>query len=201
VPSALTFGAGTDTDPLIACHKLAESAGAEFYFDAAGIPTLRPIPNPATDSPAWTFLEDEDDLLVHPLSRSIDYRTYRNGVVVKGEAPWLLFPVQGEAWYVDGEVRRGSANRPENPRPETINDAIVGTNTQAEDAAAAKVRDYIGIEEEVRFSGVPVEFLEPSDVIEIESAIFGGVATLVIENLDQPTAVADSMTGTARRRA
>ena len=199
-PASITFGSDS-TNPWQDAVKLAEGDGCELYWDAAGVLTKKPFPSVDTSPVVAVYEEGEANLLVDPLTRRIDGKTYRNGVMVRGEAPWLVFPVQGEAWFVNGVVLLGAANRPANPRPERITDAIVGSDAQAQAVAAAKVLDVVGAEEEITFNMIPHPAHEPGDVIEIEAATLGGQARVLVDTLSMPQAVDGTSTGGVRRRA
>lgn len=199
LPADLVLGDDANNrNPWADVERLAASIGQEVYFDPLGALTSVPIPNPDTSPVVWSFAGD-DRLRLRPLTRSIDGDTFRNGVVVRGEAPWLLFPVVGEAWDDDPTSPARRALRGEHP--EEIADLYVGSADQANAAAAAKLPDVLGIEEEVTWAFVPHPGLEAGDVIELESPALGDDAVrFVVESLRGTFDPASPMQSTTRRR-
>jgi hypothetical protein len=204
LPAALVLGDGS-SNPAQDLIRLAESDGCEIGFDAAGTLVKRPFPDPASDQPVWRFALGESNLGVGTVSRELTDE-YRNGVVVRGDAPWLLFPIVAEAWntnpdsatYFDPAVPHLARA---DPRPHEMTDSIVGTVPQAQRIADAKLPDVLDQEEQVRWSAIPHPGLDVSDVVEIESpALEGGRARAVMETLTIPVEVGPTMDGTARVR-
>lgn len=191
-------------DPNLDLRKIAEAAGFDAYFDVMGVPDLKPWPNPEVDTPVWRYLNDSERIIVGPVTRNIDRRTLRNGVVVESSAPWLVFPVRGEAWDTDPtsptyyDPADPSASRV-GPHPHTIKDAYITDEAQAEEVAIAKLPEVLGIEETFEFSAIVHPGLEAGDVIEVETNSAGRVKAS-LESSNVPLGVTELQGGTQRRR-
>lgn len=210
-PGRLVFGESTSGDPWADITKVAEGMAFECFFDPMGDFVAGPPTNPDTAAVVWEFVDGDDSIRVGDLTRSIDGRSTRNGVIVRGEAPWLLTPVSGEAWDTDplsptyydpAETDPARIARMTPPRPERVSDAIVSSNAQAAAAAAAKLIGYLGIQEQITWTFLPHPGLDVGDVITLQSEVVGPQPLrYVIDTLPQvPFDVRSPMQGTTRRR-
>lgn len=184
------------TDPWDAAQKLAAGIGYELFFDGAGVCVFQPIPNPATAPVSYSFVDNQ--VRVRPLTRDVDGSKPVNGVIVRASAPWLLFPITGEAWDTD-------ANSPTNRArigdwPVEVRDATVFTQAQADAAAAAMLLDFVGIEEQITWNAVPHPGLDVGQVIELSSVVTGGVVRAMTDTLSIPLSERKPITGTTKRR-
>lgn len=208
VTPSLTFG--PDGDPMADAVSLAAGAGMELFFGPDGALVMQPLPDAATQPPVWRFLPGPENVRSWPVTKRIAGTTAVNGVVVRGSAPWLLFPVQGEAWdtnpasafyYDPAQTDPVLVARMAEPNPLIVSDAIVGSSTQAQTVAAARLPEVLGVEEQIGFPARPVPGLDASDVIEVATATLGGTVRLVIDSLRDPLGVEEAMTiGCLRRR-
>lgn len=185
------------TNPWTAVQKMADGIGHEVFFDAEGVCVLRPVPDPNEAEVAWSFT-GSTSLRVGAMRRTVDGANLVNGVIIDASAPWLTTPLRGEAWDTDPDSPTRVARIGE--RPLRITDATVFTQTAADAAAAAKLLDVLGVEEQVTFSAIVNPWLAEGDVIELYSRALGGTARGIVETLSIPVSVADAQQGTTRSR-
>lgn len=201
----MVFLPGEAPNPWEAIVKIWESAAMEVFIDALGQVKAQPFVDPATAPISWQFIDDEDSIRVAPLQVQVNRTTLRNGVIVQGSAPWLLYGVSAEAWDLD--VNSSTYYDPANPsaslvgpRPQYIEDSLVSDESEAQALANAKLPDVLGIEEQVSFSAVPNPALEAGDVVEIATPVTGGASRFVLDQLTTPLTYVGTQTANTRRR-
>ena len=187
----------TKANPWVEARRLAEGIGYELAFDRDGVCTLKPVPDLEADPVAWDFSAVPSTRL-RGLRRRIDATKLVNGVIVQSEAPWLLFPVQGEAWDDNplSPTRRARIGE----RPMRVRLATVFTQAAATAAAEALLLDEVGVEEQLSFEAVPHPALDVSQVVQLSSEATGGLVRAITETLTVPLSADGKMAGTTRRR-
>lgn len=201
----LVFVPGDSTTPWDAIRKFWEAAGMDVGLDQLGQIRAQPFLNPLTAPIARSFLDDDRSIRVAPLTADIDRSTLRNGVVVQGTAPWLLYGVYGEAW--DTDPSSPTYYDPLNPslslvgpHPEYVDDPLVSNSAEATALAVAKLPDVLGIEEAYSFSMLPDPSLEGGDVIEMQNTYVQPKSRLVLDRVTTPFGWGVLQDSTARRR-
>lgn len=186
----------TSMGPDDAATKLAEGIGYEVFMDRDGVVQIKPVPDLNTDPVAWSFVDARTQ--VAPLDRTVDGQDPVNGVVVRSEAPWLLFPVAGEAWDDDttSPTYRGRIGE----WPVEVKDATVFSGTAATAAAEARLRDVLGVEEAITWEAVPNPALSEGQVIELSGDVLGGSLRALTETVNIPLTEDGAMSGTTRRK-
>lgn len=185
-------------DPWAVAMKLAEAVGCEIYFDRYGVINAMPIPDPDKIAPVLSLVQGQTSIVLTPVQREASLKDVFNGVIVRGEAPWLLFPISGEAWDEDPlspTYRRG----PFGEKPQKIGDSMASTNAQCQVIAEAEFKKIKGVLEDITFNTMPDPRIEVGDVIDVKDDLLGVNARLVIETLSIPL-VSGQMSGTVRRR-
>lgn len=152
-------------DPWAAVLKLAQAVGAEAYFDRQGVMSAFPISDPKLISPSLTLQSDAAGVRIAPVTREYSNRDVFNGVVCRGEAPWLLFPISGEVWD-DDPTSPSYRLGPFGEKPKIIGDALATTNAQCLTAAQAEFYKIAGVIEVITFSTVKDARLEVGDIID-----------------------------------
>lgn len=163
VTPALTFS--ESDDPWAAVLKLAQAVGAEAYFDRQGSMTAFPITDPKLIAPSLVIRPETTGVLVTPVKRQFGNRDVFNGVICKGEAPWLLFPVYGEIWDED-PISPSYRLGPFGEKPKVIGDALATTDAQCLAAATAEFLKISGVIETINFQTMKDPRLEVGDVID-----------------------------------
>lgn len=144
--------------------KMAESLGAELFFNSEGICVLRPEPDPATDPIVWEYEEGEENTILY-IARGLTREEVFNHVIAYG-ANSSTEPIRVEAvdddpdspTYIDG---------PFGDVPTFYRSTMLLTVDQAQDAADAKLRSVLGTPEQARFNSIVNPAHELGDVITI----------------------------------
>lgn len=180
-----------------AVQTLATSAQLEVFFDWRGVCVIRDVVDPLNAVPVALYSKTSE-VLLQPPSRAIPGNEIYNGVVVRGTAGWLLFPIVGEAWDEDPASptwRLGQFGE----RPKNIDNAMVSTDAAANAIAATEYGKIKGVWEDLSFSVMPNASLEVGDVIRIDDSVLGIQQKVAIEQRVLPL-VRGAMTAQARRR-
>lgn len=195
---ALTFQSGDD--PWKAAQDMAESMGAELFFDAQGICVLQPIPDPLVSAVAYSYLEGADATIVS-VSKKLTRQGIYNYVVATGEtSDPAIVPVRSVAQDSDptsptytggafGVVVRFYAS------------PFITTQAQADSAAAAMLRQSLGLTEQVGFTAIPNPAHEAGDVVTITRARAKVDARYVLDAFTVPLGPTALLQGTTRKRA
>lgn len=211
VPSSTSFSflTTTETTPLIVfepgddpwqrAQELAESIGAELFFDLNGNCVLRPEPDPTEQGSVFDYAEGSDCTMLGLNKSLTDERTF-NHVIVTGESTALDNPLLGEAKDDDPE----SPTYVEGPFGDVVfllQSTTVSTQEQADDAAAAALRRFTGLVENIQFTAVVNPAHEVGDVIVVKRQRAGvSRRHYVIETLQIPLNVDEPMSVTVRER-
>jgi hypothetical protein len=162
---AATFAEGAD--PWAAALTLADAGGYELYFDALGVVTARPIPDPGSQAPVWTYSPAGD-----AVPSSIVRRFTRVGVSND-------FSVSSSGSNVSAPVRaRVSDSNATSPTftggafgdIPTFSTSSLVTSTAAATAAATKaLAASLGASEILTVTGVPAPMFDVDDVLSVGS--------------------------------
>lgn len=185
-------------DPWEHASKLAESIGYELYFGVEGTCQLTPVPDPSVDPVVWTYQEGPDNLLLFG-SRKLTRDNVFNHVIAFGLNTSTDEPIRVEATddnpnsptYIDG---------PFGDVPTYHRSTLLLTETQAQAAAEALLREKLGTPEQVRFISVVHPGHDIGDVVQIERERAGITGTHVIDKLSIPLGAMESMNATCRER-
>ena len=194
--TALNFG--ESEDPWAAAMKLAEAVGAELYFDRQGSVTAMPIPDPLTTAPSLSFKNQESGMLLTPVTRSFSNGDTFNGVICRGEAPWLLIPVTGEIWD-DDPLSNTYRLGPFGEKPKIIGDSLASTDAQCLAAATAEWNRVKGAVENITFETVKDPRLEVGDIIDELDEILSITGRYVLETYSYPLGSGQA-TGLVKRK-
>ena len=165
--------------------RLATAIGYDVFFDNIGVCVARPIVDPNTAPVVLDLTAGSTALRLGNLKKNINVGETYNGVIVRGSAPWLLFPVTGEAWDDDpaSPTWRGG---PFGARAKVIDNAVVTNGTQATAAAQAELFNTLGAVERISFATLPDPRLDVNDVVRIYDGDLGVYGKYVIESLTIP---------------
>lgn len=145
---------------------LITSRGKTWYWDHRGILVIKDVPDP--EDWVWQVNAGENGVLVSA-GRSLSRQDVRNAVVATGEALDTTAPPR--AVVVD--------NNPDSPTyyygnfgkvPRLYSSPFITNTTQAGTAAAAILRQSLGLPYNVDFAQVPNPALEPGDPVVINLA-------------------------------
>lgn len=187
-------------DPWEQAKKMAASLGNELLFDAMGVCTMQSEPDPASQSPLFTYVEGDN--LSYPAEaarsvllsagRSSSNRGRYNKVIATGENTDNSATYRAEAWDADptsptyiggdyGVVPRWYASQ------------FIASSGQAAGAARSVLRSELGQTDPVPFSIVANPALELGDVVRLVRTRTDLDVTRSMDKLSLPLSVEGAM--------
>lgn len=196
---------GTDADPIgrsvieeqdrfTFLNELVTSLGKIWYWDHRGVLVVKDQPDPG--DVVWAASVGGDGVLV-TLARELAREGVYNAVVASGEALDTEPPARGVA----------TDDNPDSPTyweggfgkvPRFYSSPFITTDSQAATAAAAILRQNLGLPYNVDFTQIPNPALEPHDPIEVRYS--DRVETHVIDSMNVPLSAADAQGATTREQ-
>lgn len=196
----LVFGASGDQgggDPWKYASEMAEAVGYEIYFDTQGIVNMNPIPDPTQDPVAWEYKEGVDSMLLYIEKRTSKEDVYSR-VVATGENSDLDEPVKGEA--IDDDPNSPTyIHGPFGDVPFFLRSEYIETVAQANEVAAAKLRQSQGVYEGLQIIATPNPAHEAGDILLVERAKTKVSSTYVLERFNVQLNVTQSNNMTLRK--
>lgn len=192
VQSTLIYGDETGTDPWQDAQDLATDIGCQLFFDAAGVCTLRPVPDPATTGSVWEF-SDTMNPVIASVTRSLTDESTYNYVIVQGEQSGDLPPVQAIAFDDDPNSITYYLGK-YGIKPVTYTSAAITTQAQAQEAANAILLAVKGASETVTLNVSPMPALEPGDVITVTIAGVKASGDYLVQEVTTPISAAEAQT-------
>jgi hypothetical protein len=163
----LPWGTLLESDRWDFIEELAESLGAEAYFDREGGVRVEPIPGIYGDGevpePDWIIDAGENGILIDA-SRSVSRTGVHNGVVVTGSAdgdraqPYALVTD-------DNPNSRTMWGGPFGKSVIRIDNSNLTTVEQCEKQARAELRNRTGLQRSLSFKAVGNPAMDPGDII------------------------------------
>jgi hypothetical protein len=183
-----------DEDPWDGAIRLAESMGCETFFDRFGRCVLRTVPDPRLETAVVSYSDTGTTsipFVTDPLSRQIATKEIYNGVIVQGEAPWLLFPICGSKWDTDptSDVYYDPASPGAStvgPRPLVIKSSAVGTIAAATALAEMKFNEIQGNSNPLGWTSMVDPRRDAGDVVNVIATEVGINGKVVIDELTIP---------------
>lgn len=155
-------------------QAMARSIGMELFFDGLGQCVMRPEPDVRSVTPVWTIAESVTG--ARGVLLSIDTEQSRqdtfNKVVMVGQNASNAAQYRGIAFD----------NDPASPtyyyggfgkKPRQFSSALIGSQAQADQAAAATLTSQLGMAASLTLGAVPNPSLEPGDPILVKRALLG----------------------------
>lgn len=197
-------------DPWEKARDMAESIGAELYFDANGDIALLPVTDPATAPTTVQYAEGSEATFLYVNKRVNDEQTY-NHVVVTGEAAEGAAPVRAEAiddvgtttssvYYLNDAASATKASGSYGRVVYTRSSQFIKTTAQALAAAQLQLFKSIGVYEEVRFNAIVNPAHDINDVIQIVKARSRINARYVLDSVTIPLVHGRAMDINTRKR-
>jgi hypothetical protein len=133
-------------------------------------------------------------------STRADVKNLFNGVVVRGNAPWLRFPVSGEA-YDDNPASPTYHLGPYGDRPKIVESAAVGSDADCVAMATGLLGKTVGYDEQGTFTGLVNPALDAGDVVTVtvEGLLLEQVSC-ALDTFTIPLLASQPMRFTTRRR-
>ncbi len=194
----LFFGEQSSNDPWTDFQDMAVAIGHELFFDAMGLATLRPEPDPDIDAAVWQFDDNANPTITSLTRRVSDENTY-NKVVVTGEGTSNDVPVRGVA-IDDDPASPTYFLGPYGTVTLRVTTPMVLTDEQAQEAAEALLRRFKGATEAVEIEAVPMPALEPGDVVTVIRGRSKVEGRFLIDAMRIPLGAEDTMRIVGRRQ-
>jgi hypothetical protein len=158
-------------DPWQKALEMAQSFGAELFFDGEGKPTLRLERNPSYNAADWEYVEGDGSNLLRA-ERSLDDETSYNGVIVNSSNSELTKPIHAEYWGTNPDSPTWyDPTQPElsayGPVPYFMDSQYVITQEQADLAAYNNFIRVAGITEQVNFDAIAHPAHESGDLVRV----------------------------------
>jgi hypothetical protein len=153
-----------EEDRLGTLLDLLTSLGKIGYWDQRGIFVIK-TPPAVTGAPQWTVDAGAGGVLV-TMARSLGREGVYNAVVAVGESSDTKPPVRAVAYDLNPSSPT-YYNGPFGKVPRFYSSPFITTTAQAQTAAAALLRQQLGLPYQVNLSSVPNPALEPYDVLEV----------------------------------
>jgi len=186
-----------DESPWNSAKELATSIATEIFFDPSGKFIFRGLAEDFLGiAPTYVRKTGASGGIMAPVAIEEDLDDVVNGVIVRGSAPWLLFPVYGEAWDDTSPVRRGSAL---GERPVVIDNSSVATNARANQIASDLLNHRKGRSEILDFGHTVDPKFEAGDILRIQTADMDTM--YIIDSFEVPLSYDRNMTVKAKRRS
>ena len=192
---AMVLGASLSGDPWSDIQSMAQSIGAEAYFDVDGILVLRPIPDPSVNAPVWSYAEGAQAVMTQlqrTLSNTDNGTANPSHVVVTGENTTNTVPVRADA-YDTNPASPTYYLGPYGDVPMVVQSPLVTTTAQAQAMASALLMEYSGATDGVQLDIVPNPSHEAGDVVTIQRARDGVGGNYMIQSMTIPLAWSATM--------
>ena len=214
------------SDPWQAALDMANAVGYELFFDAYGVVTARPIPNPATQPITWNFTDNEiaiygdggsgsggsNVLFGSPYSTPVDVSVTMtrdgiyNDVIVTGtgtsNAPASNTGNSQPVLASASDTNPNSAtyvNGGMGNVPEFVSSNLATTSAQAQEIANNDLQAALSAAWQVSITFPPgAVFLDIDDVVSISRPRIGLDVNVVIDTLDYQISYADTCKLTGR---
>lgn len=161
----LVYGMQQGGDPWQDIQDLATAIGFEAFFDASGVFTFRPVPDPSVGDAVWEFDEDANPL-VSEASRELSNEQTFNHIIVMGQSTSSQNAVSAEA-FDDNPSSPTYILGPYGEVTERLTFSLVTTQDQAQATANALLFNSLGGADTVSITCVPMPALEPGDIVKV----------------------------------
>lgn len=194
----LQFGQQSSNDPWQDMQSIATGIGCELFFDARGVLTLRPIPDPSLTPSVWE-VEDTAHPVMTNLVRSLSDENSFNKVIVTGEGTGNDVPVQAIA--VDDDPSSPTYYLgPYGTVTYRYTSSTITTTDQAQTTADGLLLQVKGATEVVGIDMIPMPAIEPGDVITVTRGRTAVAGRFLIDQVSIPLSPADTMHLAGRRQ-
>jgi hypothetical protein len=185
-----------EDDPWQVILDMAKAAAGEVFHDYNGVLIVQAIPDP--NLLPVTIQLPRDKVSVLPISRSISRRDVYNGVIVRGEAAWLLFQVSGTVWDTD-PLSPTYYLGPFGQKPKNIGSPLASSDAECAAIATSEFKNIQGVSEDITFNMLPDPRIVEGDVLEIVDNDLGVAGRYMIDSLRMPLRDG-ALTGTVKRK-
>jgi hypothetical protein len=166
VPEAVIFGGQDNSDPGQDFRKFASAIGFECFFGNRGEFVFQPVADPRYGIPVYKFTTSLNPVVTEA-KKELSAEQTINWVVVRGASTSSTNAVMAEAMDLDPNSRTyilGSFGI----NSDVVTFPLAQTTDQCQQIANSILYNSLGAAETVTITHVPVPFLVPGDVIEID---------------------------------
>lgn len=190
---------GTDGDPWNDARQIAQGAGWELKFDAGGT-VVAVLPTTPSSTPAVTYVEDEQAVLLD-LRRGVSTAAnVHNGVIATAENTDLVVPLRSLA-VDDDPTSRTYYYGLFGKVPRRWHNPLATTQGQLDAGAQTLLDGILGANEDVSWRSITNPALDDNDVVNISRSRAGLDAVPVVLDVVQIPLTADAaMSSSGRRR-
>lgn len=194
VTQLLVYDPGSSTDRWAAAQSLAATIGCDLYFDGVGFCILTPVPDPSSGTVA--NLVDGPEGVVVSLAKKWDRAPAYNAVI--GTSSGTGAPIRATAYDLD-PTSPSYYNGPFGRKPISYQ-APFTSQTQAQTAVDAKLRQGLGVTQSLDLTVVPNPALEPGDIVSVRRTLIGVDEIDVLDSTTIPLDAASAQTCGVRAR-
>jgi hypothetical protein len=195
----LVFGTAQGNDPWQDAMDLAAAIGYEVFFDANGVVTFRPAPDPSKGTPVWEFNDGMKPTVVS-VQRTLNDQTTYNYVVVTGVSTSNSVPVSAVA-YDDDPNSPTYIHGSYGVKSYYFQSAAITTTTQAQAAADALLRQVLGACDTTVLTNVPMAALEPGDIVSVNITEAKASGNYLLNAITTPLSGAEAQQSTVYRQS
>lgn len=194
-------------DPWKMAQNMAQSFGAELFFDGTGRCVLRQMRDPSYEATDWDYKEsvfgEPTNLL--GVERTLDDEHSYNGVIVDSSNSELKRPIHAEFWDTNPQsATYFDPGRPTEseygPVPFFMDSQYITTQEQADTAAVNNFLRVSGLVEDVNFASVGHPAHESGDLLGIKRDRIKVDGAYVLESFQAGLGYTGTMTGATRSR-
>jgi hypothetical protein len=194
----LIFGEDSGSDPWRDACRMAAAIGHQLYLNGDGEVVLSPLPGVAfTDPSVWDVFDGDGGTLLE-LRRSLSSRPTYNGVIVSGERLDDGPPVRGEAWD-DNAASPTYRYGPFGQKPRFLVSRFITSAGQAQNAAVGLLDRYLGLDETLDVTIVPMPALDVYDVVRVRRVASNVNGKFIINRMSIPLSPTAPMVVTVQR--
>lgn len=185
-------------DPWEKARDLAAAAGMELLFDPSGVCVLRAIPGDDGSIVAWSYVEGAGCQLVQAAKKRSAEGSYSHAIAT-GETIEGVAPVRGDAYDNDPASKTYYLGR-FGDRPTWLRSPYIGSQPQADDAAAGVLNRARGLSEGLRLVAVPNPAVDADDLVLVSRGRLGVDAVYALDSVTVPLGVDGTMSAATRTR-
>jgi hypothetical protein len=185
-------------DPWAKAIDMASAIGMDLAFDAFGVCTLKPIPDPTQNPVVWTYAEGQQAMILD-LRKDFDSKDSYNYVVVDGENSSNTAPIRGVA-FDNASTSPTYYLGPYGRRVHYVKSSAVTTQAQADAMAAGLLLLGLGTQEGANFPAIVHPAHQEDDVVQITRQRMSTNARYALDSIVIPLEAGTALQATTRKR-
>jgi len=207
VTGSMTFGhqgwAGGG-DPWEAARDMAQSIGAELFFDEAGVCVLRSIPDVSQDPIVWYYHEGPNSMILNLDLRMTKDEVYNHVIVIGVNSTNEDDPIRAEAIDDDPTSPTYIGDPPGSSKfgdvPTFFRSEMIRNESQAQQVADALLRQKQGTPQKIYFNAVVNPGHDAGDIISLSRERINLYGRNIIDRINIPLTAANISNVSCRER-